>query len=109
MSVARLAPLFLAVLATYQSTCRGPAGAGRSRSQAEDAFFARFASDRIKPIDVSDSPSRGPSSAPVTIVEWADFECPHCRHAAPLFEKVVEAHPGKVRLVYKFYPLQAHV
>jgi protein-disulfide isomerase len=50
-----------------------------------------------------------PASAPVTIVEWADFECPHCRHAAPLFEKVVESHPGKVRLVYKFYPLQAHV
>lgn len=83
--------------------------AGRSRSQAEDAFFARFASDRIKPIDVADSPSRGSSSAPVTIVEWADFECPHCRQAAPLFEKVVEKHPGKVRLVFKFYPLQAHV
>jgi predicted DsbA family dithiol-disulfide isomerase len=83
--------------------------AGRSRSQAEDAFFARFSPDRIKSIDVSDSPSRGPSSAPVTIVEWADFECPHCRHAAPLLEKTVDAHPGKVRLVYKFYPLQAHV
>jgi thiol-disulfide isomerase/thioredoxin len=83
--------------------------AGRSRSQAEEAFFARFSPDRIKSIDVSDSPSRGPSSAPVTIVEWADFECPHCRHAAPRLEKVVESHPGKVRLVYKFYPLQAHV
>ena len=45
----------------------------------------------------------------MTIVEWADFECPHCRHAAPLFEKAVETHPGKVRLVYKFFPLQAHV
>jgi protein-disulfide isomerase len=83
--------------------------AGRSRSQAEDAFYARFSPDRIKSIDVTDSPSLGPSSAPVTIVEWADFECPHCRHAAPLLEKVVEAHAGKVRLVYKFYPLQAHV
>jgi thiol-disulfide isomerase/thioredoxin len=82
---------------------------GRSRSQAEEAFFARFSADRLKSIDVSDSPSRGPSSAPVTIVEWADFECPHCRHAAPLLEKVVDTHPGKVRLVFKFYPLQAHV
>jgi thiol-disulfide isomerase/thioredoxin len=83
--------------------------AGRSRSQAEEAFFARFSSDRIKSIDLSDSPSRGPSSAPITIVEWADFECPHCRHAAPILEKVVDEHPGKVRLVFKFYPLQAHV
>jgi thiol-disulfide isomerase/thioredoxin len=83
--------------------------AGKSRSQAEEAFFARFSSDRIKSIDVVDSPSRGPSSAPVTIVEWADFECPHCRHAAPLLEKLVDEHPGKVRLVYKFFPLPAHV
>ncbi|HEY3594739.1 MAG TPA: thioredoxin domain-containing protein [Polyangiaceae bacterium] len=83
--------------------------AGRSRSQAEDAFYARFSPDRTKSIDASDSPSLGPSSAPVTIVEWADFECPHCRHAAPILEKTVEDHPGKVRLVYKFFPLQAHV
>ena len=83
--------------------------AGRSRGQAEDAFFARFATDRVKSIDAGDSPSRGPSSAPVTIVEWADFECPHCRHAAPVLDKLVETHRGKVRLVYKFYPLQAHV
>jgi predicted DsbA family dithiol-disulfide isomerase len=83
--------------------------AGHSRSQAEEAFFARFSPDRVKSVDASDSPSLGPSSAPVTIVEWADFECPHCRHAAPRLEKTVESHPGKVRLVYKFYPLAAHV
>jgi protein-disulfide isomerase len=83
--------------------------AGHSRSQAEEAFRARFAPERVKSIDASDSPSKGPSSAPVTIVEWADFECPHCRHAAPILEKAVDTHPGKVRLVYKFYPLQAHV
>lgn len=83
--------------------------AGRSRSQAEDAFFARFSPDRVKSIDTTDSPFKGPASAPVTIVEWADFECPHCRHAAPRLEKVVESYPGNVRLVYKFYPLQAHV
>jgi thiol-disulfide isomerase/thioredoxin len=83
--------------------------AGKSRSQAEEAFFARFSADRVKAIDPSDSPSKGPASAPITIVEWADFQCPHCRHAAPVLEKLVESHPGKVRFVYKFYPLQAHV
>jgi thiol-disulfide isomerase/thioredoxin len=83
--------------------------AGKSRSQAEEAFFARFAADRVKPVDPTDSPSKGPATAPVTIVEWADFECPHCRHASPVLDKLVESHPGKVRLVYKFYPLQSHV
>ncbi|MET0594693.1 MAG: thioredoxin domain-containing protein [Polyangiaceae bacterium] len=83
--------------------------AGKSRSQAEEAFFARFAADRVKPVDPNDSPSKGPATAPVTVVEWADFECPHCRHASPLLDKLVEQFPGKVRVVYKFYPLQNHV
>ena len=83
--------------------------AGKSRSQAEEAFRARFDEGRVKAVDPNDSPSKGPASAPITIVEWADFQCPHCRHAAPVLEKMVSSHPGKVRLVYKFYPLQAHV
>lgn len=83
--------------------------AGKSRSQADEAYFARFAADRVKPVDPNDSPSKGPATAPVTVVEWADFECPHCRHASPLLDKLVEQFPGKVRLVYKFYPLQNHV
>jgi protein-disulfide isomerase len=57
---------------------------------------------------MSDSPSLGPASVPVNIVEWADFECPHCRHAAPILEKLVEQFPGQVRFMFKFYPLQAH-
>jgi thiol-disulfide isomerase/thioredoxin len=82
--------------------------AGRSRSQAEDAFFSRFAADRVRTIDVGDSPYKGPASAPITIVEWADFECPHCRHASPVFEKLVDDYAGKVRLVFKVYPLPGH-
>jgi protein-disulfide isomerase len=81
---------------------------GRSRSQAEDAFYSRFSPDRVKSIDLADTPSKGPASAPVTIVEFADFECPHCRHAAPMLEKLVEQYPGKVRLLFKCYPLNAH-
>jgi protein-disulfide isomerase len=81
---------------------------GRSRSQAEDAFYARFSPDRIKNIDLSDSPSKGAVTAPVTVVEFADFECPHCRHAYPILDKLVDEHPGKVRLMFKYYPLQAH-
>jgi protein-disulfide isomerase len=183
MQALRIAPLFLAALATHQSTCRSTAGAGQapgggsdsdvtlaavdtssltprekkewstwvsellapcpsepvsvaqcvkearkcakcvpaarlllkqvraghSRTQAEDAFYARFSADRVKSIEVGDSPAKGPASAPVTIVEWADFECPFCRQASPLLDKIVDAYPGKVRLVYKSYPLKAHV
>jgi protein-disulfide isomerase len=81
---------------------------GRSRSQAEESFYARFSADRVRAVDVGDSPSRGPASAPITVVEWADFECPHCRHAAPVLEELVDKFPGKVRFVFKVFPLAAH-
>lgn len=81
---------------------------GRSRSQAEDAFRARFSPDRVKSLDLADTPSKGAATAPVTVVEFADFECPHCRHAYPILDKLVEQYPGKVRVMFKFYPLQAH-
>ena len=81
---------------------------GRSRSQAEEAFLARFSPDRVRNVDLSDSPSRGPASAPIAVVEWADFECPHCRRVGPILEKLVEEFPGMVRFFFKFYPLQGH-
>jgi protein-disulfide isomerase len=82
--------------------------AGRARSQAEDAFFSRFSADRVRKIELDDSPSKGPASAPITVVEWADFECPHCRHAGTILEKLVDDFPGKVRFVFKLYPLPGH-
>ncbi len=82
---------------------------GRARSQAEEAFYGRFAADHVKTIDASDTPSKGPANAPVTIVEWADFECPHCGRAAPLLDKLPDEFPGQVRILFKFYPLGAHL
>lgn len=81
---------------------------GNARSQVEAAFRARFAADQVKPIDVTGSPSLGPADAPVTVVEWADFECPFCGRAAPELDKLVKAYPGQVRLVFKNYPLSMH-
>ncbi len=80
---------------------------GVTPDQARDAYGLRFGPDR-KQIDVADSPARGPADAPVTIMVWSDFECPHCRHALPVLERLVEKHAPKVRLVHKFYPLRQH-
>ena len=44
----------------------------------------------------------------MTIVEFADFECPHCAAAVPLIDAVMQAHPGKVRLIYKTFTLPFH-
>jgi protein-disulfide isomerase len=53
-------------------------------------------------------PSRGPADAPVTLVEFSDFECPFCRRAHDTLEQVLAAYPGKVRLVFRQLPLQMH-
>ncbi len=53
-------------------------------------------------------PTRGAADAQVTIVVFADFECPYCSRSAQTVERVLAAYPGKVRLVYRHYPLSFH-
>ena len=81
---------------------------GRTREQAIEAYKQRFENDKVKAIDTDGSPSTGAATAPVTIVEWADFECPHCRAVMPVLDATVEKFPGKVRFVFKNYPLTMH-
>ncbi|HWC77965.1 MAG TPA: thioredoxin domain-containing protein [Blastocatellia bacterium] len=59
-------------------------------------------------IAVAGRPSRGPAAAPVTIVEFTDFECPSCAYSQPVMERLVEEYPGKVRLVVCDFPLDQH-
>lgn len=49
----------------------------------------------------------GPSDAPVTLVEFSDFECPHCAAARPMLEEFARSNP-KVRLCYQPFPLASH-
>jgi protein-disulfide isomerase len=81
---------------------------GRTRTQVEAAYRARFAPDQVKNLDISGSASKGPEGAPIVIVEFADFECPACAAARPVVEDVFEQHPGQVRLVFKHFPLGMH-
>ncbi len=81
---------------------------GDARSQVEAAFRTRFAPDQVKSIPTDNSPTKGPADAPVTIVEWADYECPFCGRAAPVLDKLFKKFPGKIRLVFKNYPLSIH-
>lgn len=81
---------------------------GKTRSQAEEAYRARFSPDTVKEIEIGDSPTKGASDAKVTIVEWADFECPFCGRASPLLGALVKQRGDDVRLVFKHYPLSAH-
>ncbi|HVN85801.1 MAG TPA: DsbA family protein [Candidatus Binatia bacterium] len=57
-------------------------------------------------IDLKGQPIRGAADAPVTIVEYSDFQCPFCAKASQTLENdVLPAYLGKVRLVHKNFPL----
>jgi len=62
-----------------------------------------FAANRAK-IHIDGSPSKGPADAAVTIVEFADFECPHCRELWEALTAVETRYP-QVRVVFKDFPL----
>lgn len=47
----------------------------------------------------------GDPSAPVTVVEYGDYECPYCAAAAPVLRRLVEDSGGQVRLVFRNFPL----
>jgi protein-disulfide isomerase len=54
-----------------------------------------------------DGPSRGPAGAPVTIVEFEDFQCPFCRGSQRILDQVLLRYKDKVRLVHRDFPLQS--
>jgi formate-nitrite transporter family protein len=60
---------------------------------------------RLKP-DVSDADHRaGPDDAPVTLVEYGDYECPHCGRAYPIVHRVQKAFGRRLRFVFRNFPL----
>jgi len=48
---------------------------------------------------------RGPETAPVTLVEYGDFECPQCAAAHPIIERVVDTFGDRLRFVFRHFPL----
>lgn len=52
-------------------------------------------------------PAKGPEGAPVTIVEFSDFECPYCSRVLPSIEQVIENYADSVRVVFRQFPLNS--
>lgn len=61
--------------------------------------------DLIEPVGLTDH-TIGPEHAPVTIVEYGDFECPHCKQAAPAVQMLLDRYLNRVRFVYRHFPLE---
>ncbi len=50
---------------------------------------------------------KGPETARLTLIEYADFQCPTCAAYAPVLEQLVAAYPEDLRIVYRYFPLQS--
>jgi protein-disulfide isomerase len=89
--------------ATQPVMLPAPAGAAAAPAQpAEDP-------NRVYNIPVAaNAPTRGPANAPVTIQIFSDFQCPFCSRVNPTIEQVMERYEGRVRLVWRDYPLPFH-
>lgn len=76
-------------------------------------FLSRSSStispDQAKILEVKQSDqSTGPANAPVTIIEYSDFQCPACATYSPVLNQLVKDFPTSLRLVYRHFPLPKH-
>ncbi len=127
--------VFFQVINTEPSACDKPHSMARSLTDDTDCrdslLASQFVSDALasgapasaikhdlplvvealtpKDINVQGRPVYGSERAPVTVVVFADFQCPHCRAEAPMLRKAIDTYRGRAKLVYKHYPLPGHV
>jgi protein-disulfide isomerase len=59
-------------------------------------------------IPVAGAPSMGPQNAPITLVEFSDFQCPYCIAAVPEIRAILDTYPKDVKLIFKQFPLEIH-
>ena len=95
--------LALAITTTATTATTGTTGAA---AQAPAITAKSFLESQRTEIATAGYPTRGPLMAPVTIVEFSDFECPFCGGLFPTLKAVEKNYPGQVRIVYRQFPLR---
>ncbi len=75
----------------------------RSKSEISVLLAAPRAEISFKNVDY-----RGPQTAPLTVVEYADYECPYCQQVQPALDKLQATYKGKMAFVFKDMPLPMH-
>lgn len=93
-------PLMLIVLALAAATGAAFYLTRENSQPPEDSSVRDLTSDSANP-----STARGPSDAPLTLVEFGDYECPSCAYYHPIVNEVLRRYPDEVRLEFRHYPL----
>jgi protein-disulfide isomerase len=104
--VAALAQYAFYPLANFAAT-NGQMSGGAESVPAEILKEAKedFSEASSFVIPEQNSPSFGATDAKVTVVEFSDFQCPHCAHNHEHMPPAIESFGGKVRMIYKNFPL----
>jgi thiol-disulfide isomerase/thioredoxin len=84
------------------------ADAGSSESEIGEKLSQRFRAPHVPYIDVSQAPSKGAPSGRVKIVEFADYQCSHCKEAQPLMQQLLAKYPSDVTLYFKHFPITSN-
>jgi len=71
-------------------------------------IVVRLEPPRVEVKVPADAPSLGPASAPVTIVEFTDYQCPFCHRAQGTVDELLKKYGDKVRFVHQDFPLDSH-
>jgi Na+/H+ antiporter NhaA len=74
------------------------------RQRAEAGTVAAIA-DLLVPVDAGRDHIRGPADAPVTLVQYGDYECPHCRSVAPVISQLLARYQSELRFAARHFPL----
>ena len=89
-----------AAAAVPQTSSAASAGSQASAASEQTQKVTRY------DIPLDDDPVLGPENAPITIVEFSDYECPYCRQwHEQVYHRLFETYPDQVRLVYRDFPL----
>lgn len=80
----------------------------RQRAEAEtnERREAQTRAAKMRPVSVGRDHIRGDPAAPVTLVEYSDFECPFCKRFHPTVKRLVDESKGQLRWVYRHFPLE---
>lgn len=82
--------------------------AGFTDSEIGEKLANRYRPVAIKKIDLTDAPMKGSPGAKITLVEFADYECPHCKRFQPVLHQILDEFRSDVKLYFKNYPLPQH-
>ncbi len=82
--------------------------AGRLRQAATVQLFLNPPVAPVLKISIDDQPAKGKNTAPVTIIEFTDFQCSSCAQAQPILEKLLAEYGDRLRLVVRDFPLTQH-